>query len=50
MDNDVIDDIVICSESKGQVEENLERWSFELERRGMQISRIARQHKNTCAN
>ncbi|KAK3533100.1 hypothetical protein QTP70_006778 [Hemibagrus guttatus] len=29
------DDIVICSESREQVEENLERWRFPLERRGM---------------
>ncbi|KAK3512400.1 hypothetical protein QTP70_008742 [Hemibagrus guttatus] len=33
------DDIVICSESRGQVEENLERWRFALERRGMKVSR-----------
>ncbi|KAK3554768.1 hypothetical protein QTP70_033463, partial [Hemibagrus guttatus] len=32
------DDIVICSESREQVEENLERWTFELERRGMKVS------------
>ncbi|KAK3574586.1 hypothetical protein QTP86_010846 [Hemibagrus guttatus] len=30
------DDIVICSESREQVEENLERWRFALERRGME--------------
>ncbi|KAK3565642.1 hypothetical protein QTP86_012966 [Hemibagrus guttatus] len=30
-----VDDIVICSESREQVEENLERWRFALERRGM---------------
>ncbi|KAK3528390.1 hypothetical protein QTP86_034256, partial [Hemibagrus guttatus] len=29
------DDIVICSESREQVEENLESWRFALERRGM---------------
>ncbi|KAK3517304.1 hypothetical protein QTP70_002946 [Hemibagrus guttatus] len=34
------DDIVICSESREQVEENLERWRFALERRGMKVSRI----------
>ncbi|KAK3534572.1 hypothetical protein QTP86_016661 [Hemibagrus guttatus] len=33
------DDIVICSESRDQVEENLERWRFALERRGMKVSR-----------
>ncbi|KAK3521000.1 hypothetical protein QTP86_001622 [Hemibagrus guttatus] len=32
------DDIVICSESREQVEENLERWRFVLERRGMKVS------------
>ncbi|KAK3510374.1 hypothetical protein QTP70_005674 [Hemibagrus guttatus] len=38
------DDIVICSESREQVEENLERWRFALERRGMKVSRIIRLH------
>ncbi|KAK3568517.1 hypothetical protein QTP86_008630 [Hemibagrus guttatus] len=33
------DDIVICSESREQVEENLERLRFALERRGMKVSR-----------
>ncbi|KAK3532680.1 hypothetical protein QTP86_027805 [Hemibagrus guttatus] len=32
------DDLVICSESREQVEENLERWRFVLERRGMKVS------------
>ncbi|KAK3524555.1 hypothetical protein QTP70_029867 [Hemibagrus guttatus] len=32
------DDIVICSESREQVEENLERWRFALKRRGMKVS------------
>ncbi|KAK3572924.1 hypothetical protein QTP86_010563 [Hemibagrus guttatus] len=32
------DDIVICSESREQVEENLESWRFALERRGMKVS------------
>ncbi|KAK3528293.1 hypothetical protein QTP86_030755, partial [Hemibagrus guttatus] len=34
------DDIVICSESREQVEENLEMWRFALERRGMKVSCI----------
>ncbi|KAK3523668.1 hypothetical protein QTP70_007843 [Hemibagrus guttatus] len=32
------DDIVICSESREQVEVNLGRWRFALERRGMKVS------------
>ncbi|KAK3524132.1 hypothetical protein QTP70_018031, partial [Hemibagrus guttatus] len=32
------DDIVICSESREQMEENLERWRFALERRGMKCA------------
>ena len=32
------DDIVICSESREQVEEKLERWRYVLERRGMKVS------------
>ncbi|KAG2455536.1 POLR protein, partial [Polypterus senegalus] len=33
------DDIVICSDSREQVEETLERWRYALERRGMKVSR-----------
>ena len=33
------DDIVICSETKQQAEDNLERWRYALERRGMKVSR-----------
>ena len=32
------DDIMICSENRQQVEENLERWRSEVERRGMQVA------------
>ena len=32
------DDIVICSETSEQVDENLERWRYALERRGMKVS------------
>ena len=32
------DDIVICSESKEQVEEKLESWRYALERRGMKVN------------
>ena len=34
------DDIVICSESKEQVEEKLERWRYALERRGMKVNTL----------
>ena len=42
------DDIVICSESKEQVEEKLERWIYALERRGMTVNRI--KTKYLCVN
>ncbi|KAK3566956.1 hypothetical protein QTP86_007012 [Hemibagrus guttatus] len=42
------DDIVICSESREQVEENLERWRFALERRGMKVSGSKTEY--TCVN
>ena len=39
-----VDDIVICYESSEQVDENLERWKYVLERRRMKVSCS----KNTC--
>ncbi|KAK3517800.1 hypothetical protein QTP70_018963, partial [Hemibagrus guttatus] len=42
------DDIVICSESREQVEENLERWRFALERREMKVSRSKTEYM--CVN
>ncbi|KAK3534394.1 hypothetical protein QTP86_014422 [Hemibagrus guttatus] len=42
------DDIVICSESREQVEENQERWRFALERRGMKVSRSKTEYM--CVN
>ncbi|KAK3529954.1 hypothetical protein QTP86_009339 [Hemibagrus guttatus] len=42
------DYIVICSESREQVEENLERWRFALERKGMKVSRSKTEYM--CVN
>ncbi|KAK3548966.1 hypothetical protein QTP70_022654, partial [Hemibagrus guttatus] len=42
------DDIVICSESREQMEENLEKWRFALERRGMKVSRSKTEYM--CVN
>ncbi|KAK3545795.1 hypothetical protein QTP70_013123 [Hemibagrus guttatus] len=42
------DDIVICSERREQLEENLERWRFALERRGMKVSRSKTEYM--CVN
>ena len=42
------DDVVICSESKAQVEEKLESWINALERRGMKVNR--RKTEYMCVN
>ena len=42
------DDIVICSESKEQLEEKLKRWRYALERRGMKLNR--RKTEDMCVN
>lgn len=42
------DDAVISGESREQVEEKLEGWSFALERRGMQVSRS--KAEDVCVN
>ena len=33
------DDIVICEETREEVEQRLESWKYALERRGMKVSR-----------
>ena len=43
-----MDDIVICSESKKQVDRSLERWRYALERRGMKVSRSKTEYM--CVN
>ena len=43
------DDIVICSESKEQVEEKLESWRYALERRGMKVNNFYEKDRiNVC--
>ena len=42
------DDIVICSESKEQVDEKLESWRYALERRDMKLNR--RKTEYVCVN
>ncbi|KAM8853652.1 putative transposon-derived protein F52C9.6 [Synchiropus picturatus] len=42
------DDIVICDESKEQVEDRLERWRFALQRRGIEVSRSKTEYM--CVN
>ena len=42
------DDIVICSESKEQVERSLERWRYAPERRGMKSVGAVEARLRTC--
>ena len=42
------DDIVICEETREEVERRLESWSYALERRGMKVSRS--KTKYLCMN
>ena len=42
------DDIVICSESKEQVEEKPESWRYAVERRGITVNR--RKTEYMCVN
>lgn len=42
------DDIIICSESKEQLEENLEWWRYILGRRGMKV--IYSKAEHTCVS
>ena len=42
------DDIVICSESKKQVERSLERWRYAIERKGMKVNRSKTEYM--CVN
>ena len=41
------DDIVICEETRKEVEQRLECWRYALERRGMKVNRS--KNKNICA-
>ena len=42
------DDIVICKETKEEVEQRLESWKYALERRGMKVSRLKTEY--LCIN
>ena len=48
MDDAVCDDIVICQETRKEVERRLESWRYALERRGMKVSRS--KTKYLCIN
>ena len=43
-----VDDIVLCSDSRQQVEAELEKWRHALERRGMKVSQS--KTKYLCMN
>ena len=45
------DDIVICKETREEVEQRLECWRYALERRGMKVSRLKTKYLiNACIN
>ena len=48
MDDAVCDDIVICKETREEVEQRLKSWRYALERRGMKVSRS--RTKYLCIN
>ena len=44
------DDIVICEETREEVERRLESWKYALERRGMKVSRSKTKYMYLCIN